>query len=76
MIWAHYREPPNPESAVLEPEELPCEEEIYDLLKGFMHLPQEDAVLEHVAGIPSRAAVQVQTLGQNLLCPSRSARLH
>lgn len=72
-MWAHYRELPNDESAVSGSEKPPpWRGQTYNLLKGFTHLPLEDAVLEYPAGESSQAAVRVQTLDQNLLRFSES----
>lgn len=57
-IRAHYRELPNQESAVLGTEKPPLwGGQTYSLLKGFLHLPLEDAALEHPTGETSQAAV-------------------
>jgi len=52
VIWAHYRELPNEESAVLGPEKPPLQRGwAYSPLQEFTRLPPEDAVLEHPAGV-------------------------
>lgn len=53
---------PSQESAVLESKKLPWGVERHDLLKGFMCLPLEDAVLQHPAGI-SHPNLQSESTG-------------